>query len=57
MDECVGYQTPLFLGGVDATTNLEICDVDVYWTLSAQILAQVGGLPVGAPISKFIITE
>jgi len=28
-DECVSYRTPLFLGGVDDTTNLEICDLDV----------------------------
>jgi hypothetical protein len=57
MNECVSYRTPLFLGGVDDTTNLEICDVDVYWTLSAQILSQVRGLPVGTPVSHVIITE
>lgn len=57
MDECVGYRTPLFLGGVDDTTNLQICDVDVYWTLSAQILAQVRDLPDGTPTSNVVITE
>lgn len=57
MDECVGYRMPLFLGGVDDTSNLEICDVDVYWTLCAQILAKVRGLPAGTPISNIIVTE
>ncbi len=57
LDECVSYRTPLFLGGADGTTNLEICDVDVYWTLCAQMLAEVRDLPVGTPISNIIVTE
>ena len=57
MDECISYRTPLFVGGADDTTNLEICDVDVYWTLCAQMLAQVRDLTVGTPISNTIVTE
>ena len=57
MDECVGYRTPLYLGGADDITNLEIYDVDVYWTISAQLLAQTRGLPVGTPTTNVIITE
>lgn len=57
MDECVGYRTPLFLGGVDETTNLELCDVDLYWTLCAQILAQARGLPAGNTDLDHIVSE
>lgn len=38
-DVCVGYKVPLFLGGVDDVSNLELTDMDVYWSLSAQLLA------------------
>lgn len=57
MDECVGYRTPLFLGGVDGITNLEIGDVDVYWTIAAQLLAKTRGLPIGTPITNLNITH
>ncbi|OLL31498.1 hypothetical protein BTH42_11190 [Burkholderia sp. SRS-W-2-2016] len=30
--QCVGYKRPLLLGGVDAVENLELIDLDVYWT-------------------------
>jgi len=33
VSECVGYQRPLFLGGKDTVANLEISDLDVYWTI------------------------
>lgn len=35
--ECVGYKIPLFLGGEDTVENLEICDMEVYWGVIAQI--------------------
>jgi hypothetical protein len=44
-DECIGYVEPLFLGGEDAIENLEQIDLSVYWSTSAQILAQVRDLP------------
>lgn len=28
--QCVGYKIPLFLGGTDDISNLELSDVDVY---------------------------
>jgi Domain of unknown function (DUF1851) len=34
---CVGYRVPLFLGGKDILSNLEVIDLDVYWTLSGQL--------------------
>ncbi len=36
--KCVGYKTPLFLGGEDAVLNLELSDMDVYWTLCSQLI-------------------
>ena len=35
--QCVGYKVPLFLGGVDDATNLEISDMEVYWGLMSQL--------------------
>lgn len=33
--KCVGYKTPLFIGGDDDLDNLELMDLEVYWiTLS-----------------------
>ena len=36
-EQCVGYRVPLFLGGRDELENLELIDVDVYWTLTGQL--------------------
>jgi hypothetical protein len=36
-DECVGSKVPLFLGGVDGVENLDVTDLDVYWTLTGQL--------------------
>jgi hypothetical protein len=35
--QCVGYRRPLFLGGSDDISNLAICDMDVYWTVTGQL--------------------
>ena len=43
LDECVGYVLPLFLGGRDDTTNLEVIDVSVYWHLVSQLRSQTRG--------------
>lgn len=51
-DECVGYITPLFLGGLDSVGNLERTDFEVYWALSAQLIAVSRGLPPGSGISQ-----
>ena len=51
-DQCVGYRRPLFLGGSDATDNLELGDLDVYWEISAQLLNQTRDLPVGTRINS-----
>lgn len=56
-DQCVGYGTPLFLGGEDEVSNLELCNFDVYWEISAQLLKQVRGLPLGTPIRSISIND
>lgn len=48
-DQCVGYKKPLYLGGSDDIDNLELVDFDVYWSISAQLLAKVRGLPESSP--------
>lgn len=55
--QCVGYKRPLYLGGADDMTNLELVDFDVYWTISAQLLAQVRDLPPGARIDAVRIDD
>jgi hypothetical protein len=56
-DQCVGYKRPLYLGGTDDITNLELSDFDVYWTISAQLLAKARGLPVGTRINSVSIGD
>jgi hypothetical protein len=43
--QCVGYKRPLFLGGVDVVENLELTDLDVYWTVSAQLISKLRNVP------------
>lgn len=38
---CVGYKVPLFLGGKDKIKNMEETDMEVYWSISAQIISQI----------------
>jgi hypothetical protein len=53
---CVGYKVPLFLGGSDTIDNLEVVDVEMYWSLSGQL--RVGlGLPQGTSIADVSITD
>jgi hypothetical protein len=49
-DQCVGYNNPLFLGGKDEVNNLELCDMEVYWSVCAQLLAKTRGLAPGTPV-------
>lgn len=49
-NECVGYRTPLFLGGEDIISNLEIIEMDVYWHLMAELRRTTRGLPTGTRI-------
>jgi len=55
-NECVGYKTPLFLGGEDNISNLEKCDLEVYWSINAQLIQKIKDLPEGTPIDRFDIS-
>jgi len=55
--QCVGYKVPLFLGGTDDLPNLELTDMDVYWTIAAQVLAKIRKLPLGTPIANVSIDD
>jgi hypothetical protein len=56
-EECVGYRKPLFLGGVDRVSNLQLGDFEVYWSICGQLLSQVRNLPPGTRIGGVSITE
>lgn len=36
-DDCVGFRVPLFLGGSEEISNLQLIDIDVYWSIHSQI--------------------
>jgi hypothetical protein len=46
----VGYRVPLFLGGSDTLENLEVTDLDVYWTICGQLRLAAAQLPEGTAI-------
>ena len=48
--QCVSYKRPLFLGGNDEISNLEIGNVDVYWHIMGQLIRKAKGLPPGTGI-------
>jgi hypothetical protein len=50
MDQCVGYKKPLFLGGSDTIDNLELSDMEVYWSVCAQLISQIRHMPDGTII-------
>lgn len=52
---CVGYKVPLFLGGEDTLNNYEESDLEVYWSISAQIIAQIKDKLDGTDIDTFSI--
>jgi hypothetical protein len=49
-DHCVGYRVPLFLGGRDTVDNLEVIDLDVYWTTCGQLRRGTLELPEGTSV-------
>ena len=53
--ECVGYEVPLFLGGADDVSNLARGDMDVYWSLTGQLVQQAVGLPVGTIVHQVAV--
>lgn len=56
-DHCVGFQIPLFIGGMDAVENLVVISTWVYWSLTGQMWQQVKDLPPGTPISGVRVVD
>ena len=38
--KCVGYKIPLFLGGEDNISNLELSDMEVYWSIYSELITK-----------------
>jgi hypothetical protein len=55
--QCVGYRKPLFLGGSDTVSNLELTDLTVYWGIAEQLLQKTRGLPIGTVIGGVEISD
>jgi hypothetical protein len=49
-EQCVGYKQPLFMYGSDIVENLEMTSLEVYWSISAQLLSKIRNLPDGTRI-------
>ena len=56
-DQCVGYKKPLYLGGSDDVSNFELSDFEVYWSISAQLLAKCRSLPIATTIGNVSTPE
>jgi hypothetical protein len=54
---CVGYSTPLFLGGTDDVTNLVRSDMEVYWHVMGELRAATQPLAPGTRISSIHVDE
>jgi Domain of unknown function (DUF1851) len=50
--QCAGYKVPLFLGGKDTLDNLEVIDLEVYWSVSGQLRQGTEALPPGTSIGQ-----
>ena len=57
LEECIGYKKPLFLSGSDTVKNLELTDMEVYWSITGQLLSKVRNLPDGTKIGDIHISE
>jgi len=55
--ESIGYRTPLFLGGLDEISNLELTDTAEYWGIFGQLLVRAIGLPPGTRIDAVTIEK
>lgn len=56
-NDCVGYRVPLFLGGPDTIENLEVSDMDVYWSLYGQLYQRTRDLPPRTPLGGVSIHD
>lgn len=56
-NECAGYKVPLFLGGEDAVPNLEVSDIEVYWSLMGDLRLATRHLAPGSSVSEIDIQD
>ncbi|WP_443751056.1 hypothetical protein [Asticcacaulis solisilvae] len=50
--QSVGYKKPLFLGGEDRRENREVIDMEVYWSIGAQLLDKIKPLAAGTRVDS-----
>lgn len=55
--QCMGNKIPLFLGGADELENMELSDMDVYWSILGQTAAKIRGVEEGTVIGEFSLEE
>ncbi len=55
--QCYSFKLPLVLGGKAESSNVELCDLQVWMSLCGQIHQQTQALPEGARISGFRVAE
>jgi hypothetical protein len=48
--QCIGYKKLLLAGGMDLKSNLELVELDVYWTVAASLIRADKGLPADTAI-------
>lgn len=53
-DQCVGYRVPLFLGGSDTAENVEVSDLEVYWSICGQLRLGAMRLPPESEINRIV---
>ncbi len=49
-EQCLGYRRPPILGGDDDLDNLEVIDLQVYVSISGQLVSQTSSIPDGAVV-------
>ena len=54
LDECVGYDVPLFLDGPDEVENLVRIDMDAYWAVLTELHQGTRKLRRGSTIGKVV---
>ncbi|WP_300379878.1 T6SS immunity protein Tdi1 domain-containing protein [Clostridium sp.] len=54
---CVGYKVLLFLGGDDIVENLEVSDMEVYWSICSQMIKNTKNLEDEAKIDEIKISD
>ncbi len=54
---CAGYRILLFLGGDDTVENLEISDMEVYWSICSQMIKKTKNLKEGTKVKEIGISD